>query len=152
MMLSWRRMRGQDGWLADAQFSLPLDYPELAEGERYDLLARSFGVWLVAFYLSWKRGIRQGIVSPLLVRYEEDVLDPDRLVERLTTMLELSPEQEGRLAGYVRNPDHGRSRLNVGVRGRGRRKVPDGVRQFLHDYASAFRQEIGADELAYLLD
>jgi hypothetical protein len=152
MMLSWRATRGQDGWLADAQFSLPLDYPELPEGQRYDLLARSFGVWLVAFYLSWKRGLRQGIVSPLVIRYEEDVLAPDRLVERLTTAFELTPEQEGRLAVYVHNPDRARSRLNVGVRGRGRRKVPDGVRQFLHDYASAFRQEIGADELAYLLD
>ena len=77
---------------------------------------------------------------------------PDRLVERLTTAFELTPEQEGRLAVYVHNPDRGRSRLNVGVRGRGRRKVPDGVRQFLHDYASAFRQEISSDELAYLLD
>lgn len=57
MMRAWRAGAGDLGWTSDAQFSLPKNYPELDAGRRYEILAASFGVWLIGFYLSWRKSV-----------------------------------------------------------------------------------------------
>ncbi|MBS0335105.1 MAG: hypothetical protein JSS35_20245 [Proteobacteria bacterium] len=151
MMLSWRAgTRPEDAWVADP-YALPRDYVARPPAERYDLLARSLGVWLVQFLLAWTRGQRQGLIFPLVIRYETDILDRDRFVERITGRFRLTQAQRDRLAAYAAAPDPTRSRLNVGTAGRGRERVSDATRQFLVDYAAAFRDEIFEDDLRQLL-
>jgi hypothetical protein len=150
MMMTWRT-RGGGAWTNDGPFALPLSYAELDAAERYDLLGRSFGVWLVNFFLSWRRCERQGVIRPLFIRYEDDILDGARLARRLREAAGLSEEQAGRLEDYVRNPDRERSRLNVGRSGRGRTLVPQAVSASLEDYARLFADEIGEEDIAYLL-
>jgi len=150
MLLDWRRGKPpQDVWTADP-LALPRDYPELPAADRYSLLARSHGVWLVQFFLSWKRGARQGLISPLTLGYEKHVLDPPQLTQALAEGLGLTTAQTARLAAYAARPDPARSRLNVGRAGRGRDLVPDDCRAFLLDYARVFRDEISEGELTYL--
>ena len=150
MMVAWRTGKDEWGWLADAQFSLPLNYADLDADDRYAVLAQSFGVWLIGFFLSWKRGARQNLIRPLRLTYEEDILDAARLVERLSEHLAMTAAQTNRLRAYVANPDRRRSRFNVGARGRGRRLIPGTIRDVLVDYASRFREEISADDIEYL--
>jgi len=151
MMMAWRGRARDDPWITDVQFALPLNYGELAPEARYRLLAPSFGVWAINFYLSWKRGAGQGIAAPLVLRYEDQVLAPERLIETLRVHASMSEDQAARLEGFVRNPDKTKSRFNVGRRGRGAELVPADVRAFLADYASAFREELSEDDLVYLV-
>lgn len=152
MMIAWRRETAPaDGWKADAQFALPAHYPELEPGERYWILARSFGVWLVNFYLSWKRGGPKLSPPPLQIRYEEHVLAPERLADLLASRYAFSEAQRARLSAYVHAPDRTQARLNVGRQGRGAERIPRKVRAFLTDYAAAFRPELDDEDLAYLV-
>ncbi len=151
MMMSWRADAGADGWLNDAQFALPINYAELDGPTRLEILGRSFGVWLISFYLSWKRCGRQRLISPIMVKYEEDILDRDRYVALITRHIPMSDEQKQRLVQYTHNPDRKHARLNVGVSGRGRRLVPQTVTDFLLDHARVFRGEITDAEIAYLV-
>jgi hypothetical protein len=150
MMLAWRKGKGEQAWTADAQFALPSDYPELEPEARYTILAHAFGTWLINFYLSWKRAESQG-AEPLIIRYEDYVLDKDRLIELLAGHLKMAPEQKERLAAYVREPDQRSARLNVGRRGRGAEKVGEPIRRFLGDYARLFRADLTEEEIAYLV-
>ena len=151
MMMQWRSGNHSPAWMYDAQFALPTGYTALAAHERYDLLARSFGIWLLSFYLSWSRCRKQGLVSPLVLKYEEDILDGERFVERLGAALALSPDQLAKLSAYVANPDREKSRLNVGRAGRGRELIPESVADFLIGHARLFRDEISDAEMDYLL-
>lgn len=152
MMMAGRAAESPHAWLYDTQFALPRDYGRLALEARLRVLGPSLGVWLIQFHLSWRRCREQGLISPLVVRYEEDVLDPPRLVARLAEALGLDPAQVDRLEAFVARPDRELSRLNVGQAGRGRERVPPDVRQPLVDYARIFDAEIPADDIAYLLD
>jgi len=151
MMLAWRTESGPEGWKGDTPFALPRHYPELSPDVRIRLIARSLGVWLIQFHLSWLRGRRQGLVSPLVIRYEEDILNPPRLIARLSKSLGLDAGQTQRLRAFAERPDPERSRLNVGKAGRGRERVPEEVVAFLRDYASTFADEIPQADMASLL-
>ncbi|MGH6908600.1 MAG: hypothetical protein ACREEG_00305, partial [Phenylobacterium sp.] len=151
MMMSWRAGLGEQGWVSDPPFALPKTYTELEPTTRLEILGRSFGVWLINFYLSWKRGAAQKVVRPLVIRYEEDILDKDRFVELISGHLQMTPEQKGRLVEYTHNPDRVQSRLNVGVSGRGRQLVPPSVIEGLLDHIRVFRDEITEDEVRYLI-
>jgi len=151
MMMSWRSGLGETSWLSDPPFALPKTYTDLEPTTRLEVLGRSFGVWLIGFYLSWKRGEAQKLVKPLVIRYEEGILDKDRFVELITGHIPMSDEQKRRLVEYTHNPDRVKSRLNVGVSGRGRQMVPETVVEFLLDHISVFRDEISEDEVRYLI-
>jgi hypothetical protein len=151
MMMTWRTGQGEHAWLSDAQFALPMDYTELEAARRFEILGRSFGVWLISFFLSWKRCGRQDLISPIMVKYEEDILDRDRFVELITSHIPMSDFQRERLARYAGNPDRKRARLNVGVSGRGRQAIPEHVVEFLLDHVKVFHGEISEDEMRYLI-
>jgi hypothetical protein len=151
MMMSWRSARTGEDWLSDAQFALPKGYADLDRPARLAILGRSFGVWLINFYLSWKRGGTQKLVTPLVIRYEDDILNKDRFVELITGHIQMSDEQRSRLVAYTHSPDRVKSRLNVGVRGRGQQLVPPAVVEALLDHIRVFREEISEDEVRYLI-
>ena len=137
-------------WHYDTQFAVPASYPTLADEARYAILAKSFGVWLIAFYLSWRRSEQQDFVKPLFLRYEDHILDKERFVDELSRFAAMTDVQRERLRQYAAAPDKGASRFNVGVKGRGVQKVPASVREFLRDYASAF-DDLSQEDLEYLL-
>jgi hypothetical protein len=149
MMLQWRADQGDVR--LDPQFALPLDYERRPPEARYTLLAHGFGIWLINFYLSWRRGIRQGSADPLLIRYEDDVLEPDRLIEVLSRHLDLDPVQRARLGAFVERPDRERARLNVGRKGRGEALLPEHLKAFLADHVAMFADELTAGEIRYLV-
>jgi hypothetical protein len=150
MMMEWRKVERRVPWSADSQFSLPLGYSSLEPGRRYQLLAASLGVWLVNFFLSWKRGETENFAKPLVLQYERDVLNKDRFVEVLADAVAMTSEQKDRLIAYAAQPDRERARLNVGVAGRGRELIPTATKDFLRDYAGGFSDEITAEDMAYL--
>jgi hypothetical protein len=151
MMVAWHANAGPEAWTSDTPFPMPQDYAELASETRMRLLARSLGVWLIQFHLSWLRAQRQRLVPALVIRYEEDILDPPRLIARLSETLKLDEGQGARLREFVERPDPDRSRLNVGKAGRGRGRVPDDALVLLRDYAATFADEISSDDLESLL-
>jgi len=140
-----------DNWLFDSQFALPAGYAALRDEARYSVLTHSLGVWLINFYLSWKRGERQGLVSPVVVKYEDHVLHTEALVDHITARIAMTDEQVGRLRAYADNPDRQRSRFNVGVLGRGDQKLPEHLKQFLSDYARMFEGELTGEDIRYLV-
>lgn len=151
MMLQWRAgLLPEEAWTTDP-YALPQDYVQREPVERYDLLAHTLGLWQIQFLLSWKRCMRQNLVRPLFIRYEVDVLDPERFVATLTRELGLTEPQCARLQASAAKPDQTRSRLNVGRAGRGREKVADKTRRFLRTYAETFGEEFAARELDELL-
>lgn len=150
MMISWRGTNDQLKWLSDTQFHLPIEYPELRDQERYRILSYSLGVWLIGFYISWNRFMRIGAVDPLLLRYEEEILNPSQLVQKITSRVPMTDQQAARLEGYAKQPDARKARLNVGVRGRGQIIHADTV-QVLTDYARSFRSELSDEEIRYLI-
>lgn len=150
MMVAGRAAKTDLVWTYETQFALPLDYEERPPEERYEILARSYGVWLIAFFLSWKRCERHGFIKPLTLRYERDVLDKARFVETMSTGLGLSADQAARLQQYADKPDRKDARLNVGISGRGN-KLPSSAKAFLRDYAEVFKDELAQDEIEYLV-
>jgi hypothetical protein len=151
MLRDWRRAAGEDRWIYDAQFALPLDYEQLDDAARYRILTHSFGTWLINFHLSWVRGARQGLIKPILIRYEDHVLDAASLVELLSGRLAMTEEQTLRLNEFVRAPDPATSRFNVGRRGRGQERIPEELQIFLSEYAGMFRSELSEDDIQYLV-
>lgn len=150
MMISWRHGKDEYGWLNDAQFHLPIDYPELEDQVRYDILAKSFGIWLIGFYLTWKRIIGMNRINPMILKYEEDILDTPRLIEKVTSRIRMTPAQKARFEQYAIQPDAKRARLNVGVQGRGQKIDPEIVEFLLH-YARRFSSELTEEEIRYLI-
>jgi hypothetical protein len=151
MMLKWRGNRGDQYWMSDPQFALPMDYERRPPQDRYTILVHAFGTWLINFYVSWRRGVRQGIVDPLIIRFEDDVLESERLVEVLSKTFDLDAAQKARLTAFVASPDKKRARLNVGRKGRGEELLPEHLKAFLADYVAMFSEELGVDEIRYLV-
>ena len=151
MMMDGRQPHDPRAWTFDSPIALPVGYAALESDARYRILGASLGIWLIQFHLSWLRCVRQGLISPLVLSYEEDVLDPERLIPRLTAAFGLDEAQQGRLRKFAERPDRDSSRLNVGKAGRGRERIPDDVRQSLLGYAAAFADEIPQADIDYLL-
>lgn len=138
-------------WVQDAPFLIPSDYNDRPAADRYAILAESLAPWLVNFAVSWRRCEAAGVVKPLRLVYEQDILDSERLVGRLREGLRLTPDQTDRLAAYVRDPDPARSRLNKAVAGRGRPLLPATVILKVERYVDAFRAELADGEAAHLM-
>jgi hypothetical protein len=149
MMLEARM--NSDSWTMDPQFILPENYAKLDRNARYEIITPSYGVWLINFYLSWKRCIHQSIISPLVIKYEDHVLNGDMLIEVLAGYVGMSESQRDRLRDFVHEPDATLSRLNVGRSGRGAATVPEHLQAFLADYAGLFRSELTEDDIRYLV-
>jgi hypothetical protein len=143
--------RKREDWIWDSPFSLPINYPEMQARDRYKLLGASLGVWLIQFYISWLRARRQGLVTQIVLNYEQDVLDPERFSKRISRVLNLDAVQSKRLREFTSNPDRSKIRFNVGRVGRGAETVPGDVREQLVAYVNNFRDEISEDDIKYLL-
>lgn len=140
---SWR-------WGLDWSARLPENYHEFAFEERMELLAPTLGIWIVEFYLSWKRCEAIGLIRPLWLRYESDILDKASFVDKVGRLLR-DPASLDRLAAYCENPDPGAARLNQGVAGRGKR-IPEATRNIVANHARKFASELTAREIGDLLD
>lgn len=138
MMCEWRH---QGTWQGDGSHTLPVTYPSMPTEKRLGLLAANFGVWLVNFYVTWRRCERAGMVQPLWISYERDLLDKEVFKDKVASYLVLTDTERNILATYVDKPDAGRARLNKGIAGRGA-AVPTEIRVTLMAYAENFRDEL----------
>lgn len=146
MFIKWR---SNSDWTIDGPFSLPAEFPSLPKGKRIELLSYGFGVWLIDFYLSWKRCERRGFVDPLWITYEQDVVGQRKLSAKLESYLNMDNAECERLRSYIDSPDKARSRLNKGISGRGL-EVPEHAKLFLKDYASNFGSELNDEDFFML--
>lgn len=151
MMRASKAGSDERNWIYDPQFALPLNYIDLEDAARFEILAKSFGVWLIGFFLSWKRGREQQLISPIFIKYEEDILNPDRFVKVMTENIAMNDEQISRITEYAGNPSKSKSRFNIGISGRGRRVIPIHLIDYLTEYAEMFRGELTDDEIRYLI-
>ena len=145
-MIAAERSEGQ--WWGDP-YTLPLDYHRREQRDRLAILCREFGRWLINFHLSWIRGRRLGIVDPLVLNYEEDVLAPERLASRIAEHLGMDEAERARLEAYVQAPDRAAGRFNKGVAGRGS-IIAEVDRDLLIDHARLFGDELGNAGIATL--
>ena len=139
------------GWVPDAPFLLPSDYADLEPAARYELVAASLGPWLVNFAVSWRRCESAGVVRPLRLQYETDILDPARLTAMLQSYLGLDVVQSARLLAYAQRPDMTRGRFNMGVVGRGRQLLPTCILDRLEAYVRHFEDELTESDILQLL-
>lgn len=130
-------------------FSLPMDYQSIDKETRLMHLCCTFGIWLVNFFLSWKRVMADGKLRPLVISYEHDILTGN-LTEKLTTYLGLNAQEQARLAQFVQSPDKAASRFNKGIAGRGA-LVPEKGKQLVRDYVNGFKNELSPQDYAYLV-
>lgn len=135
-------------WWGDP-FTLPARYNELPSARRLEFLAAEFGSWLVKFYLSWRRGIDLGVVDPLLLRYETDVLDPPTFATKVAAGLALDDGERDRLTAAAIAPERGSSRFNKGVAGRGA-AIPAESQAMMRSFADSFHDELGDEGMRTL--
>jgi hypothetical protein len=96
--------------------------------------------------MSWKRAKLSGLCDPLLIRYEDHVVNPEILRGLLCEELGLLGIHGERLEQCL----HDRVRFNQGVVGRGAR-IPADVRSLLGEMADGYGMELSGQERQYLL-
>ena len=133
-----------DGWAM-----LPRNYPVMDKPDRLRLISQNVGVWLIKFYLSWKRGIYFDMCKPLVLHYEEDILDRQHFVEKISAYLSLGAETRTVLGNYVLNPNSQESRINKGIAGRGA-EVPSDAISALIKYAELFAGDLNQHDMEIL--
>jgi hypothetical protein len=150
MMMEWNYVQGESARRSRIFFNtggrLPFHYIDLGEDARYAVLAQAWGRWYLEFYMSWKRAKLSGLCDPLLIRYEDHVVNPEILRGLLCEELGLLGIHGERLEQCL----HDRVRFNQGVVGRGAR-IPADVRSLLGEMADGYGMELSGQERQYLL-
>lgn len=122
--------------------SMPENYHTLERDERLIMLAHRLCSWLVNFYVSWKTCESYGLVKPLWVSYENDILsDKKELTARLLVFLGHDRADPTKMVKALMDKSDGKSvRINKAVSGRGS-EVPDSVREFVLSVARPYEND-----------
>lgn len=118
-----RRLRSLEGGVGDyIETQLPLGWLDLDAEDRIHHLLNRFLHLYVHYHVSWRLLERQGLISPLWISYEDELLvDKVKMAERLGGWLGCSREVVGQLAAqFTRKEDLERVHFNKGIAGRGR--------------------------------
>lgn len=128
--------------------ALPEDYATYEQGDRLAMVAHRHASWLVNFYVSWKRGEAHGMVKPLWISYEDDILgDKKRLTARVLTYLGLDRADPVKMVSALMDRSGGKSvRINKAVSGRGS-KAPESVREFVLSVARPYENDVDISPL-----
>ncbi len=133
-------------WKYDPFFPLPFNYPEISQSDRLTLLCESFGRWQINFYISWMRGIREKLSSPLFVRYEENISgNRTDFAERISNFCDFNAQEVKLLLRYIDSPNKVRSRMNKGESGRGQ-IIGKAARDDLVRYFERFSYETSSSD------
>lgn len=125
---------------------LPYDYCDLSIDRRLQILLESWGRWYLEFYVSWKRAKLSELSDPLIIRYEDHVVQSDALFELLQESLGLEGPPLALLGEHLQM----RVRFNKGVVGRGMALSIDQRRHLLR-IADAYGEELSSSEIDYLI-
>ena len=133
---------------------LPLKFSSMEPQIRYELLAKTLGVWCIEFYLSWQRQKKIG-TKFLEINYDTEIAldnwDKKLLAKKVAKFLKLSPSQTEKLkqAFTTKNFDKERARFNRGKTDQGK-KISAKTKKFLIDYAEMFRSELNSGDFVKL--
>lgn len=117
-----KRLKTMHGDVGDyIETQLPLGWLELDADERIHHLLNRFLHHYVHYHVSWKLLERQGLVSPLWISYEDEILvDKVKMAWRLGDWLGCSPAVVERLAAqFTREKGLESVHFNKGIAGRG---------------------------------
>ena len=118
---------------------VPQNYIELSSKKRLDFLTKSYGMWYVQFYLSWKRYLKDLNNSVCWITYEDTILSYRNLEKNISKFLNLNEIEIKNLNKITDNPKNIQTRFNKGITGRGN-KISDESKKFLKDYAYSFTE------------
>ena len=133
---------------------LPLKFSSMEPQKRYELLAKSLGVWCIEFYLSWQRQKKIG-TKFLEINYDTEIAlnngDKKLLAKKVAKFLKLSPSKTEKLkqAFTTKNFDKERARFNRGKTDQGK-KISTKTKKFLIDYAEMFSSELNSGDFVKL--
>ena len=133
---------------------LPLKFSSMEPQIRYELLAKSLGVWCIEFYLSWQRQKKLG-TKFLEINYDTEISlnkgDKKLLAKKVAKFLKLSPSKTEKLtqAFTTKNFDKERARFNRGKTDQGK-KISAKTKKFLIDYAEMFSSELNSGDFVKL--
>jgi hypothetical protein len=126
----------------DSYFSqgFPRHYTEMSGEDRFDFLADR-AAWYVQFLMHWQKLEQRGMVEPLWISYERDLLgDRQAMAERIAAHVGFGLTAEAVLAELSADPEAGRLQWNKGVAGRGE-AIPTGPRERILKAFAPFRDE-----------
>jgi hypothetical protein len=118
-----KRLRSMHGDVGDyIETQLPLGWLEFDAEERVHHLLNRFLHRYVHYHVSWKLLEREGLVSPLWISYEDEILvDKVKMASRIGDWLDCSPAVVDRLAAqFGREKGLEAVHFNKGIAGRGR--------------------------------
>jgi hypothetical protein len=134
-----KQLRALNGPGRYLQMQLPAGWAELEFDARIDKLLDRFLPTYVHYHVSWKLLERAGMIAPLWISYEDELLgDKARLASRICEWLMRSGKDHDRLsAALLRDKGLEDVHFNKGVAGRGsviqgenRRRVVDAFEDF----------------------
>jgi len=91
-----------------------------------EMIAKLAIPWYIGFYLSWRNAS-----DTKLVQYEDLVANPAEMVEGILKFSGISASREDIQAGITRTKERNKSRLNVGIMGRGAQLAPETIKTIL---------------------
>lgn len=139
----------EENVIAETLFNIPQNYIDHDTNQRLSILAHTLGIWLIDFYISWKRIIMLGLATPLPIIYENDIIT-NNIVAKLSQFLQLTNEERAKMHEYTTRPHNEANRFNKGVAGRGQ-AIPENLKQMLRDYAANFK-ELSEQDLFLLFE
>lgn len=107
-------------------FYLDETHVGLEDSSLEEMIAKLAIPWYIGFYLSWRNA-----GDTKLVQYEDLVADPADVVEDILKFSGVSASREDIQAGIARTKERNKSRLNVGIQGRGAQLAPETVKTIL---------------------
>jgi hypothetical protein len=141
MLMEWRggSVSNPQHYFNDA---MPTNFAAQSREDRLMMLAQRWTVWLVQFYVTWKKCERMGLVQPLWISYEQDFLgDKAVLAARVSDYLGPQFANPAKIAAAFEDKANGRAkRINQGVAGRGK-DVPETVRDQVRKIAGYYAEE-----------
>lgn len=126
-------------YLINGNEVVPQNYSELSSEQRLDFLTKSYGIWYVQFYLSWKRYLKDLNNSFCWITYEDNILNYKNLEKNISDFLNLDEIEIKKLNKTFYNRENIQTRFNKGITGRGN-KISDESKKFLKDYAYSFSE------------
>ena len=155
MMMKWVNSdtaKGRQGlaWFnTGGRFSYK--YCEMEQSERLAHIIDTWAKWYIEFFVSWKRIATTQVVRPIFIIYENDILNSGAgLIQKLTSIFNLSDEQKQRLIDYCQSPDKDSSRLNKGIAGRGQQAIASEDLSRIYRMAQPYADELSDNEIQIL--
>ncbi|MGC4009584.1 MAG: hypothetical protein QM805_11705 [Pseudomonas sp.] len=127
---------------------LPADFLAREFDDRIAILIDLKLAWYVKYYMSWMACERAGLVKPLWIHYEQDVLgSKQELAEKVASALRLPPDRQTALAAAFAKEGSEVLNVNKGIAGRGT-AITGENRQRVADCLLRYRSEV---DLEFLL-